>query len=84
MDTDYWSKRDFSNKLLILEKRLKNAAGIKNKRKKLSELLSIRGETKLLLNQYENLKTYDNFFLNKIKKNIKSLIFNLEREYAKR
>lgn len=84
MNSDYWYKKEFSNKLSTLERRLKRAAHIKDKRKRLSELLNIRRETKLLLIQYENLEVYDNFFLNKIKKNIRSFIFNLEKEYVKK
>ena len=84
MNSDYWYKKEFSNKLSTLERRLKKTAQIKDKRKRLSELLNIRRETKLLLSQYENLEVYDNFFLNKIKKNIRSFIFNLEKEYAKK
>ena len=84
MNSDYWYKKEFSNKLSALERRLKRATLIKDKRKRLSELLNIRRETKHLLSQYENLEVYDNFFLNKIKKNIRSFIFNLEIEYVKK
>lgn len=84
MNNNYWLRKEISNKLLRLDKRLTIASNIKDKRKKLLEFLKIRNDVKALLRQYEESKFDDNFLFQKFTKNIKTLIFKLEKEYAKK
>lgn len=84
MNNNYWLRKEISNKLLHLNKRLIIASNIKDKRKKLLEFLKIRNDVKALLKQYEESKFDDNFLFQKFTKNIKTFIFKLEKEYAKK
>lgn len=84
MSNNYWLKKEISYNLIRLERRLANASNIKDKRKRLSELLRIRNDVKGLLKHYEESKFDDNFLFQKFTKNIKSFAFKLEKEYAKK
>lgn len=84
MSNNYWLRKEISDKLFYLDKRLAIASNIKDKRKRLSELLRIRNDVKDLLKHYEKSKFDDNFFFQKFIKNIKSFAFKLEKEYAKK
>lgn len=84
MSEDYQLKKEISNKLSILQRRLIVAGNIKNKRKKLRELMNIRKEIKWLLDNYKPEKINNNFLFKDFIKKIKTLMFNLERENAKK
>ena len=84
MSNDYWSNKNLSNKISLLERRLAIASGIKDKRKKLKEVIFLREQIKALLKEYESSKIDDNFFLKNILNNIKSLIFRVEKEHGKK
>lgn len=84
MSEDYQLKKEISNKLSILQRRLIVAGNIKNKRKKLRELMNIRKEIKWLLDNYKPEEINDNFLFKDFIKKIKTLMFNLERENAKK
>ena len=84
MSNDYWSNKELSNKISLLERRLAIASGIKDKRKKLKEVIFLREQIKALLKEYESSKIDDNFFLKNILNKIKSLIFRVEKEHGKK
>lgn len=84
MSKDYRLKKEISNKLSILQRRLIVAGNIKNKRKKLRELMNIRKEIKGLLDNYKPEEINNNFLFKDFIKKIKTLMFNLERENAKK
>ena len=84
MSNNYWLRKEISDKLSYLDKRLAIASNIKDKRRRLSEFLKIRNDVKSLLKQYEESKFDDNFLFQKFTKNIKIFIFKLEKEYAKK
>ena len=84
MSEDYRLKKEISNKLSILQRRLIAAGNIKNKRKKLRELMNIRKEIKELLDNYKPEEINNNFLFKDFIKKIKTLMFNLERENAKK
>lgn len=84
MSNDYWSNKKLSNKISLLERRLAIASRIKDKRKKLKEVIFLREQIKALLKEYESAKIDDNFFLKNILNKIKSLIFRVEKEHDKK
>lgn len=84
MSADFLLRKKLSNNFFYLEKKIKAANSIKDKRKRLSELLKIKNDVKSLLKQYDENKFDDNFLFRKFTKNIKAFIFKLEKEYAKK
>lgn len=84
MNENYWLKRSFYNKIFDLEKKLIITSKIKDKKKKIKDIIYIRNQAKTLLSEYKKSKINDQFLLKNISKKINSIIFRIEKESAKK
>ena len=74
-------EKSLAKKLIIIDRRLKTTNLIENRRKRLKELLSIRRDLKIMLNDYKSnpVLKEDLSYYNKILKKIKTFIYFSEK-----